>query len=108
MKRVEKIAAAKIPGYAAGGIVVGEKGPEVIENMQDYAAGRAELIQKTIFALQNDLAGHGLAPHSLVEEVKRLRTDIAKILERPAIAYLNDREARKIFYSGGFAARKNR
>jgi len=108
MKRVEKIAASKIPGYAGGGIVVGENGPEVIENMQDYAAGRAELIQKTIFALQNNLPAHSFSSEPLADEIKKLRNDITNILERPSIAYLNDREAKKIFYSGGFAARKNR
>lgn len=108
MKRVEKIAASKIPGYAQGGIVVGENGPEVIENMQDYAAGRAELIQRTIFALQNNLLPEKNMTDETVKEIKSLRADLHKILERPAIAFLNDREAKKIYYSGGYAARKNR
>lgn len=87
---------------------MGENGPEVIENMQDYAAGRAELIQKTIFALQNNLHPEKNMTDETVNEIKNLRADLHKILERPAIAFLSDREAKKIYYSGGYAARKNR
>ena len=108
LKRVEKIAAAQIPGYAKGGIVVGEKGPEVIENMQDYASGRAELIQKTILALQNiNTGGSGLAPQ-IISEIKNMRSDLNKAVNRPAIAFLDDKEAKKVYYRGGYIARKTR
>lgn len=108
LKRVERIAAAQIPGYAKGGIVVGEKGPEVIENMQDYASGRAELIQKTVIALQNGLNGTTGLSSQLFNEIKSLRSDLNKILERPALAFLDDREAKKVYYRGGYFARKTR
>lgn len=108
LKRVEKIAASQIPGYAKGGIVIGEKGPEVIENMQDYAAGRAELIQKTIIALQREIHGSRIYPDELAGEIKNLRSDIKTILNRPAIAFLDDREAKKIYYRGSYFARKTR
>lgn len=108
LKRVEKIASSKIPGYSAGGIVVGEKGPEVIENMQDYASGRAELIQRTILALQSSFNFSPAAQPELISEIKSLREDINKILGRPAVAYFDDREARKIYYSGNYSARKKR
>ena len=107
LKRVEKIAATQIPGYAKGGIVIGEKGPEVIENMQDYAAGRAELIQKTIIALQKEIGGSGYS-NELIGEIKNLRTDIKAILSRPALALLDDRQAKKIYYRGNYIARKTR
>lgn len=108
LKRVEKIAAAQIPGYAKGGIVVGEKGPEVIENMQDYASGRAELVQKTVLALQNGLNGTTGFSSQIFNEIKNLRSDLNKILERPALAFLDDKEAKKVYYRGGYFARKTR
>lgn len=108
LKRVEKIAAAQVSGYAKGGIVVGENGPEVIENMQDYASGRAELVQKTILALQNNLNSNtGYSPQ-IINEIKNLRSDLNKILERPALAFLDDKEAKKVYYRGGYFARKTR
>jgi hypothetical protein len=108
LKRVEKIAATQIPGYAKGGIVVGERGPEVIENMQDYAAGRAELVQKTIGALQKEIYSGSGHSNELVGEIKNLRSDIKMILDRPAIAFLDDRQAKKIYYRGNYIARKTR
>jgi hypothetical protein len=108
LKRVEKIAAAQIPGYAKGGIVVGENGPEVIENMQDYASGRAELVQKTVLALQNNMNDNGGFSPQIINEIKNLRVDLNKILERPALAFLDDKEAKKVYYRGGYFARKTR
>ncbi len=108
LKRVEKIASAEIPGYAKGGIVIGERGPEVIENMQDYATGRAELIQKTIIALQKEVGGGGNSSNNLLNEIKSLRSDIKTILGRPSLAILDDRQAKKIYYRGNYIARKTR
>ncbi len=108
LKRVEKIVSAKIPGYATGGIVVGENGPEIIENMQDYTAGRAELVERTILALKNNIEYSAPPQKEIIEEIKNLRADLNISLNRPAIAYLDDREAKKIYYSGNYSARKNR
>lgn len=108
LKRVEKIATTQIPGYAKGGIVIGEKGPEVIENMQDYAAGRGELVQKTIRAVQKEISGGSNYPNELAGEIKNLRAEIKSILTRPAVAFLDDKQAKKIYYRGNYFARKTR
>ncbi len=108
MKRVEKISATQIPGYANGGIVVGERGPEVIENMQDYAAGREELIRRTIAAVEEGYGRHPSLQYDAVREIKNLREDLNKLFERPAVAYLNDSEAKKVYNRGSWIARKGR
>lgn len=108
MKRVEKISATQIPGYANGGIVVGERGPEVIENMQDYAAGREELIRRTIAAVEEGYSRHPALQYDAVREIKNLREDLNKLFERPAVAYLNDSEAKKVYNRGSWIARKGR
>lgn len=59
LARVGSILSTDIPGYAEGGIVVGEKGPEVIAPMQDYAEGQSLLVAKTIAAVEGRLAGVG-------------------------------------------------
>lgn len=48
------VASTKMPGYERGGIVVGEKGPEIIAPMQDYAKGHADLVNRTIIALERN------------------------------------------------------
>lgn len=54
---VAKIAATNVEmkGYAKGGVVVGEEGPEVIAPMQDYARGWAQVVSQTKFAVENNL-----------------------------------------------------
>lgn len=51
--QVANIEKTPMPGYARGGIVVGEKGPEVIAPMQDFASGQAQLIERTIIATES-------------------------------------------------------
>ena len=51
MAQVAKIMETQPPqmkGYERGGIVVGEKGPEIISPMQDYASGQARLINAVL------------------------------------------------------------
>jgi len=59
LARVASILSTEVPGYAEGGIVVGEKGPEVIAPMDSYAEGQSLLVAKTIAAVQNRLGGEG-------------------------------------------------
>lgn len=59
LARAASILSTEIPGYAQGGIVVGEKGPEVIAPMDSYAEGQSLLVAKTIAAVQNRLGGEG-------------------------------------------------
>lgn len=59
LARVASIFSTEIPGYEKGGIVVGEKGPEVIAPMQDYAEGQSLLVAKTIAAVQGKMGGVG-------------------------------------------------
>lgn len=53
LSQVANIEKTPMPGYARGGIVVGEKGPEVIAPMQDFASGQAQLIERTIIATES-------------------------------------------------------
>jgi hypothetical protein len=59
LARVASILSTEIPGYAKGGIVVGEKGPEVIAPMDSYAEGQSLLVAKTIAAVNSKLGGTG-------------------------------------------------
>jgi len=47
MARVKAIQETKIPGYAEGGAIIGEKGPEIITPAKDYAKGFAEVALMT-------------------------------------------------------------
>lgn len=55
LARVASILSTEIPGYAQGGIVVGEKGPEVIAPMDSYAEGQSLLVAKTIAAVNGKI-----------------------------------------------------
>lgn len=94
----------KLPGYASGGIVIGERGPEVIENMQDYAAGRAELIRQTVFAVNNNLGGSNNT--ALLLKIDMLNERIEALASRPSIAYFNNREAERAYNHGKFTSQK--
>lgn len=50
--QVANIIATEVPGYAKGGAVVGENGPEIITPMQDYASGQVLLATETANAVQ--------------------------------------------------------
>ena len=55
LARAASILSTEIPGYAQGGIVVGEKGPEVIAPMDSYAEGQSLLVAKTIAAVNGKI-----------------------------------------------------
>jgi hypothetical protein len=116
MQRVNQINATTVPGYAKGGAVVGENGPEIIAPFQDYAAGQAKLITMTMMALKTELNNRNsfnAAPagnSDLINEVKTLNKNFEKYSQNPvaARAYLDDREAKKIFSRGYAIDRKSK
>lgn len=116
MQRVNQINATPVPGYAKGGAVVGENGPEIIAPFQDYAAGQAKLITMTMMALKTELNNRNSfnADHAgntdLLNEVKALNKNFEKYSQNPvaARAYLDDREAKKIFSRGSAIDRKSK
>lgn len=55
LANVARIQETKIPGYARGGVVVGENGPEIITPMQDYASGWGQIIVATTKAVERSL-----------------------------------------------------
>ena len=59
LANVARIQETKIPGYAKGGVVVGEQGPEIIAPMQDYATGWAQVINATVRATERMLMTGG-------------------------------------------------
>lgn len=59
MGQVANIIATEVPGYAKGGAVVGENGPEIITPMQDYASGQILLATETANAVQRAIASRG-------------------------------------------------
>ena len=108
MQLVNQISAVQIPGYAKGGTVVGEKGPEIIAPFQDYASGQAKLISMTMMTLKNELNGRSFTNQipldnpELLNEIKLLNKNFEKQAQRPVVAkaYLDDREAKRIYNRG--------
>jgi hypothetical protein len=87
---------------------VGEKGPEIIAPFQDYASGQAKLISMTMMTLKNELNGRSLTNQipsdnpELLNEIKLLNKNFEKQAQRPVVAkaYLDDREAKRIYNRG--------
>lgn len=116
MQLVNQISAVQVPGYVKGGAVVGEKGPEIIAPFQDYASGQAKLISMTMMALKNELNNRNLITHipedknsELLNEVRTLNKNFEKHAQQPILAkaYLDDREAKKIYNRGSAINRKS-
>jgi hypothetical protein len=55
MLQVATIANQKMPGYAKGGAIVGENGPEIIAPFQDYASGQSKLIAMTMMTVRDEI-----------------------------------------------------
>jgi hypothetical protein len=115
MQLVNQISAVQIPGYAKGGTVVGENGPEIIAPFQDYASGQAKLISMTMMALKNELHERSFATHpennyELLKELKLLNKNFENYSQNPVLAraYLDDREAVKIYNRGSAINRKSK
>ena len=107
LDKVYKIMATETPsfkGYEKGGIVVGEKGPEIIAPMQDYATGQAQLVNEAVMAVERRMmaltfseAG-GSYNRELVEEMKRTNKRIDELLQVPIV--LDDSAVQKIYERG--------
>jgi hypothetical protein len=116
MQRVNQISAVQVPGYVKGGAVVGEKGPEIIAPFQDYASGQAKLIAMTMLAVKNELSNSNSAANvyagspELLDELKLLNKNLENYSRAPVIAkaYLDDREAKRIYNRGSAINRKSK
>jgi hypothetical protein len=116
MQLVNQISSVQIPAYAKGGAIVGENGPEIIAPFQDYASGQAKLISMTMMTLKSELNSRNyVSPvtadnEELLNEVKILNKNFEKYSQSPVIAkaYLDDREARKIYNRGSAINRKSK
>ncbi len=100
LTNVAKIAAVneKVPGYARGGAIVGENGMEIIAPAEDYASGMAELVTQTAFEVRNYFNGSSSGDNSnLINRLEAKLDSLEKtLIERPALAYLNNDEAIKV------------
>lgn len=116
LTNVAVIAQQKMPGYARGGAIVGEEGPEIIAPFQDYASGQSKLIAMTMMTLRDELrssrgssnSGFGLT--SDYGDIKAALNKLNKHLDDgiKANAYLSDREARRVENRGKALNRRNR
>lgn len=73
MGQVANIIATEVPGYAKGGAVVGENGPEIITPMQDYASGQVLLATETANAVQRAIMLNGSSGGNNQDLVRELR-----------------------------------
>lgn len=75
MGSVGKIASTqtpKMPGYARGGVVVGEDGPEVIQPMDSYAEGQALMFRGVISELHSmNVLGSANGNNNLLGSIKK-------------------------------------
>jgi hypothetical protein len=55
LTNVATIIAQPMPGYAKGGAVIGENGPEIIAPFQDYASGQSKLIAMTMMTVRDEI-----------------------------------------------------
>jgi hypothetical protein len=117
MLQAATITAQKMPGYAKGGAVIGENGPEIIAPFQDYASGQSKLIAMTMMTVRDEIrsgrasnyvSGGGFNTNdreyktAIIELNRQLKEGIS------ARAYLDDREAKKITQRGSKAIRRSK
>lgn len=113
LANVALIAQQKVPGYERGGIVVGEKGPEIIAPFQDYASGQSKLIAMTMMTLRDELRNPAVNA-SLDSDLIAINRELKELLKNikedgiSARAYLDDREAKKITSKGNYLNNKTR
>ena len=72
LANVATIQGIEIPGYEKGGFaMVGEKGPEIIAPLQDYASGQAALIAATTAIVERKMqGGNGTMNHNIIGTIK--------------------------------------
>ncbi len=94
--QVHRIMSTKVPqmpAYEHGGAIVGENGVEIIAPARDFGEGMDNLIATVRHTLMTQNYGSSI-------DLEGLREEIRSLASRPAIAYLNDREAQKVVNSG--------
>lgn len=114
LANVSKILSIETPqmgGYAKGGIVVGEAGPEIIAPMQDYASGQALLVQQTVMEARRAMSSSQYAQASgdnqtLIRELQKLNSSFEGYSSRP-ITITKDAVG-KIVSQGNSQLRKSR
>jgi hypothetical protein len=114
LANVSKILSIETPqmgGYAKGGIVVGEAGPEIIAPMQDYASGQALLVQQTVMEARRAMSSSQYAQASgdnqtLIRELQKLNSSFEGYSSRP-ITITKDAIG-KIVSQGNSQLRKSR
>ncbi len=100
LRNVQAIATTTIPGYAKGGVIVGENGPEVIAPAQDYASGQAQLVLQTIRTVEANLKNRPGGSYALDKKLDQLNQNILKLAERPNQINLTDRASKDIAIVG--------
>ncbi|MGK9477928.1 hypothetical protein [Melioribacter sp. OK-6-Me] len=85
-------------GYARGGAIVGEYGPEIIAPAEDYATGMAELVDRTVREVRNYMyiTNGGADNAGMLMKIDTLTRRIEELASRPAIAYFDNEEALKV------------
>ncbi len=108
------LAIPKVPGFKEGSMgLVGEKGPELIAPLDTYAEGQAKLITMTMMTLREEIeSGNANFNSNSSEDLKAIKDELTSlkqaIIERPARAYLDDAEAKKIGNSWNSQVRRGR
>lgn len=93
LANVALIANQKIPGFAKGSMgLVGENGPEIIAPLNEYASGQAELIARTVNAVQNSMQDIAVYQNSqmdpaFADEIRRLNSNFEKYATSPIPTY---------------------
>lgn len=114
LANVSKILSVEPPqmkGFARGGVVVGEKGPEIIAPMQDYASGQALLIRQTVTEARRALASTGYMQaagdsKALITEIQKLNAAFESYSGRPIT--ITKEAVGKIVSQGNSQLRKSR
>lgn len=115
------IAAQKVPGYEKGGILPkGKPGffegfeTEIITPEKDFAKLHGELVVKTMHFLQSNYRSAGFSSgnndNDLINAVNELNKNLDNYLKNPppSRAYLDDREAKKIYNRGNAMRRRSK
>lgn len=114
------ISQQKLPGYKKGGAVVGEDGIEIIAPYQDFASGMSQLITQTMMTLRDEIrsGNAGITPgdnsfsnadlKAIKDELTGLKPAINKMVNEGVRAYLDDRQAKKIYLNGGAQTRRGK
>jgi hypothetical protein len=96
----------KMPGYAKGGAIVGENGPEIIAPFQDYASGQSKLIAMTMMTVRDEIRSGRASNYvsggfsSDSSSIKNLENAVSRLndrLDAGIYAYQDDRQAKKAY-----------